>query len=171
MLIYAYSHVYVPPKCADLGGAGSPSSGSPKGTASPKTPASALTPTSATAAAALDTFARPVQHEDPPIWRSIFRFLRHPRKPVILAMSRPDAKKNITTLVKAYGRCGNRESGSDEGSTVQYVCCVCGGPCFGVSCTCPLAEQADSVCCLWATLECSDSCLLLLHDLINQYIC
>jgi hypothetical protein len=34
---------------------------------------------------------------------SIFKFLRNPRKPVILAMSRPDAKKNITTLVKAFG--------------------------------------------------------------------
>uniref|UniRef100_A0A383W8H5 sucrose-phosphate synthase n=1 Tax=Tetradesmus obliquus TaxID=3088 RepID=A0A383W8H5_TETOB len=87
---------------ADMAG-GSPTSGSPKGTASPKTPASALTPNSATAAAALDIFAPRVQHEDPPIWRSIFKFLRHPRKPVILAMSRPDAKKNITTLVKAYG--------------------------------------------------------------------
>ncbi len=41
--------------------------------------------------------------EDARIWREIFRFLRNPRKPVILAMSRPDAKKNITTLVKAYG--------------------------------------------------------------------
>ncbi|WIA09452.1 hypothetical protein OEZ85_008853 [Tetradesmus obliquus] len=87
---------------ADMAG-GSPTSGSPKGTASPKTPASALTPNSATAAAALDIFAPRVQHEDPPIWRSIFKFLRNPRKPVILAMSRPDAKKNITTLVKAYG--------------------------------------------------------------------
>jgi len=35
---------------------------------------------------------------------SIFKFLRNPRKPVILAMSRPDAKKNITTLIKAYGK-------------------------------------------------------------------
>ena len=33
------------------------------------------------------------------------RFLRNPRKPVILAMSRPDAKKNIATLVRAYGEC------------------------------------------------------------------
>ena len=35
--------------------------------------------------------------------QEIFRFLRNTRKPVILAMSRPDAKKNITTLVKAFG--------------------------------------------------------------------
>ncbi|KAI8477407.1 MAG: hypothetical protein J3K34DRAFT_515747 [Monoraphidium minutum] len=41
--------------------------------------------------------------EDPKIWQDIFRFLRNPRKPVILAMSRPDAKKNITTLVRAFG--------------------------------------------------------------------
>ena len=37
------------------------------------------------------------------IMQEIARFLRNPRKPVILAMSRPDAKKNITTLVKAFG--------------------------------------------------------------------
>ena len=35
--------------------------------------------------------------------QTIFRFLRNPRKPVILAMSRPDAKKNIHTLVQAFG--------------------------------------------------------------------
>lgn len=35
--------------------------------------------------------------------QTIFKFLRHPHKPVILAMSRPDAKKNIHTLVKAFG--------------------------------------------------------------------
>ena len=35
--------------------------------------------------------------------QEIARFLRNPRKPAILAMSRPDAKKNITTLVKAFG--------------------------------------------------------------------
>lgn len=40
----------------------------------------------------------------PPIWREITRFLRNPLKPAILAMSRPDAKKNITTLVDAFGR-------------------------------------------------------------------
>ncbi|KAI8473309.1 MAG: hypothetical protein J3K34DRAFT_519144 [Monoraphidium minutum] len=44
--------------------------------------------------------------EDPPIWQEIFRFLRNPRKPVILAMSRPDAKKNITTLVRVFGENG-----------------------------------------------------------------
>lgn len=39
----------------------------------------------------------------PPIWKEISRFLRNPLKPAILAMSRPDTKKNITTLVKAFG--------------------------------------------------------------------
>jgi len=31
------------------------------------------------------------------------RFLREPRKPMILALSRPDERKNISTLVHAYG--------------------------------------------------------------------
>jgi sucrose-phosphate synthase len=35
--------------------------------------------------------------------QKVNRFLRNPAKPVILAMSRPDAKKNISTLVKAFG--------------------------------------------------------------------
>ena len=39
-----------------------------------------------------------------PRQQEIARFLTHPRKPAILAMSRPDAKKNITTLVKAFGQ-------------------------------------------------------------------
>lgn len=39
----------------------------------------------------------------PPIWQDIARFLRNPLKPAVLAMSRPDAKKNIATLIKAFG--------------------------------------------------------------------
>jgi sucrose-phosphate synthase len=35
----------------------------------------------------------------------IMRFFTNPRKPVILALARPDPKKNITTLVKAFGEC------------------------------------------------------------------
>ena len=31
------------------------------------------------------------------------RFLREPEKPIILAISRPDARKNISTLITAYG--------------------------------------------------------------------
>ncbi|XP_010264121.1 PREDICTED: probable sucrose-phosphate synthase 3 isoform X2 [Nelumbo nucifera] len=41
----------------------------------------------------------------PPIWSEIMRFLANPHKPMILALSRPDPKKNITTLLKAFGEC------------------------------------------------------------------
>ncbi|BAT88868.1 hypothetical protein VIGAN_05250300 [Vigna angularis var. angularis] len=39
----------------------------------------------------------------PSIWSEVMRFFRNPHKPVILALSRPDPKKNLTTLLKAYG--------------------------------------------------------------------
>ncbi|XP_023530213.1 probable sucrose-phosphate synthase 1 [Cucurbita pepo subsp. pepo] len=68
---------------------------------------------------------------DPPIWFEIMRFFTNPRKPMILALARPDPKKNITTLVKAFGECrplrelanltlimGNRE-GIDEMSSTN----------------------------------------------------
>ncbi|KAJ7957673.1 Sucrose phosphate synthase [Quillaja saponaria] len=42
---------------------------------------------------------------DPPISSEIMRFFINPRKPMILALARPDPKKNITTLVKAFGEC------------------------------------------------------------------
>jgi hypothetical protein len=35
--------------------------------------------------------------------QSVYKFLNNKAKPVILAMSRPDAKKNIVTLVRAFG--------------------------------------------------------------------
>lgn len=35
----------------------------------------------------------------------VMRFLANPHKPMILALSRPDPKKNITTLLKAFGEC------------------------------------------------------------------
>lgn len=38
----------------------------------------------------------------PPIATELTRFLREPRKPLILALSRPDERKNIATLVRAY---------------------------------------------------------------------
>lgn len=40
----------------------------------------------------------------PEIFEEISRFLMQPRKPMILAMSRPDHRKNIASLVHAYGR-------------------------------------------------------------------
>lgn len=39
---------------------------------------------------------------DPPIKAELDRFLQKPRKPIILALSRPDERKNIKTLVRAY---------------------------------------------------------------------
>lgn len=39
----------------------------------------------------------------PPIADVVFRFLRSPKKPIILALSRPDERKNIATLIRAYG--------------------------------------------------------------------
>ncbi|TQD95978.1 hypothetical protein C1H46_018465 [Malus baccata] len=69
---------------------------------------------------------------DPPIWSKIMRFFTNPRKPMILALARPDPKKNITTLLKAFGECrplrelanltliiGNRD-GIDE--NVKHKC-------------------------------------------------
>ncbi|XP_024023596.1 probable sucrose-phosphate synthase 1 [Morus notabilis] len=58
-----------------------------------------------------DVDAEVERHEDnpatpnPPIWSEIMRFFSNPRKPMILALARPDPKKNITTLVKAFGEC------------------------------------------------------------------
>lgn len=39
----------------------------------------------------------------PPIWDQLQPFLQYPRRPIILALSRPDERKNIQTLVRAYG--------------------------------------------------------------------
>ncbi|KAG4964434.1 hypothetical protein JHK85_039409 [Glycine max] len=41
----------------------------------------------------------------PTIWLEVMRFFTNPHKPMILALSRPDPKKNITTLLKAFGEC------------------------------------------------------------------
>lgn len=38
------------------------------------------------------------------IAKQLERFLNAPEKPIILALSRPDPRKNITTLVEAYGK-------------------------------------------------------------------
>ncbi|KAI7994441.1 putative sucrose-phosphate synthase 1 [Camellia lanceoleosa] len=43
--------------------------------------------------------------DNPSIWSEIMRFFSNARKPIILALARPDPKKNITTLVKAFGEC------------------------------------------------------------------
>jgi hypothetical protein len=36
-------------------------------------------------------------------FHQVLRFFTNPHKPMILALSRPDPKKNVTTLLKAYG--------------------------------------------------------------------
>ncbi|KVH90259.1 hypothetical protein Ccrd_007729, partial [Cynara cardunculus var. scolymus] len=69
---------------------------------------------------------------DPPI----MRFFTNPHKPIILALARPDPKKNLTTLVKAFGECrplrelanltlimGNRDA-IDEMSTTNSAVLV-----------------------------------------------
>lgn len=75
----------------------------------------------------LERFVPPDGTEsDAPIALELARFLTDPDKPMILAMSRPDERKNITTLIKAYGDCaqlqemanlvivaGNRDAISD----------------------------------------------------------
>ncbi|XP_052176230.1 probable sucrose-phosphate synthase 1 [Diospyros lotus] len=71
---------------------------------------------------------------DPPIWSEIMRFFTNPRKPMILALARPDPKKNILTLVKAFGECkllrelanltlimGNRDAIDEMSSTNASV--------------------------------------------------
>jgi sucrose-phosphate synthase len=71
---------------------------------------------------------------DPPIWTEIMRFFTNPRKPMILALARPDPKKNLTTLVKAFGECrplrelanltlimGNRDNVDEMSSTSSSV--------------------------------------------------
>jgi sucrose-phosphate synthase len=45
-----------------------------------------------------------------PIAAEMARFLREPDKPMILALSRPDERKNIGSLVKAYGESGTLQA-------------------------------------------------------------
>ncbi len=48
-------------------------------------------------------YAASADWSTPPVYASIARFLREPDKPMILALSRADERKNIATLVRAYG--------------------------------------------------------------------
>ena len=53
----------------------------------------------------LDSFFPPQGNEkQEKIYSELCRFLEEPEKPMVLALSRPDQRKNITTLVAAYGR-------------------------------------------------------------------
>jgi sucrose-phosphate synthase len=71
---------------------------------------------------------------DSAVYRDISRFLQEPDKPIILALSRPDQRKNINTLVEAYGEseelmqlanlviiAGNRDDIRDMDSGAQEV--------------------------------------------------
>jgi len=69
-----------------------------------------------------------------PIAKAVYRFLHEPEKPIILALSRPDPRKNITSLIEAYGEstelqneanlviiAGNRDDIRDMDSGSQEV--------------------------------------------------
>ncbi|MBD2359384.1 glycosyltransferase [Tolypothrix sp. FACHB-123] len=45
----------------------------------------------------------PQNWQEPPIYQDLQRFLKDPQKPIIMALSRPAIRKNVGTLVKAYG--------------------------------------------------------------------
>jgi sucrose-phosphate synthase len=51
----------------------------------------------------LDRFRPPRRGERFSFSAEIDRFLREPRKPMILAVQRPDERKNLETLIRAYG--------------------------------------------------------------------
>jgi len=51
----------------------------------------------------LERFTPPPAQFEPAICPELRRFLREPRRPMILALSRPDERKNIATLVEAFG--------------------------------------------------------------------
>ncbi len=66
--------------------------------------------------------------------RSLDRFLRQPQKPMVLALSRPDERKNIISLLEAYGQskrlqeaanlvivAGNRDDIRELGEGAQWV--------------------------------------------------
>jgi sucrose-phosphate synthase len=51
----------------------------------------------------LEQFHPPTENEDIPFTKQVERFLTDPDKPLILALSRPDERKNILTLIEAFG--------------------------------------------------------------------
>ena len=51
----------------------------------------------------LERFTPPSEPFAPPIRAELERFLREPDRPMVLALSRPDERKNIATLVEAFG--------------------------------------------------------------------
>jgi sucrose-phosphate synthase len=53
----------------------------------------------------LGRFRPPARRGEPaaPVWSAVRRFLHEPDKPLVLALSRPDPRKNIATLLHAFG--------------------------------------------------------------------
>ncbi|MCL7745149.1 glycosyltransferase [Guyparkeria hydrothermalis] len=51
----------------------------------------------------LERFNPPPATFDPPMRAELKRFLKEPERPLVLALSRPDERKNIATLIEAFG--------------------------------------------------------------------
>lgn len=59
------------------------------------------------------------------MFEQIMRFFSNPRKPMILALARPDPKKNLTALVKAFGECRPlRELANLVSYKIKCICSV-----------------------------------------------
>lgn len=59
----------------------------------------------------LNHFKPPSGHElETPLYQELVRHLKHPEKPIILALSRPDKRKNIVSLIEAYGQSSKLQS-------------------------------------------------------------
>lgn len=83
----------------------------------------------------LNQFMPPMGNEfESPIYQDLVKHLKTPGKPIILALSRPDKRKNIGALIEAYGQsshlqdmanlviiAGNREDVDDLESGAQQV--------------------------------------------------
>jgi sucrose-phosphate synthase len=50
-----------------------------------------------------DFYPVPENWQEPAIYQDLKRFLQNPEKPMIMALSRPSVRKNVASLVKAYG--------------------------------------------------------------------
>ncbi len=48
-------------------------------------------------------YPAPEDWQNPPIYQQLQRFLKDPQKPIIMAISRPALRKNVSSLIKAYG--------------------------------------------------------------------
>ena len=76
----------------------------------------------------IDLDAPPEGDDEPPIWKEIGRFLRNPRKPAVLALARPDAKKNLVShkLQRTPAACLTRWSRSTRSSvrTARTIRCA-----------------------------------------------